>query len=43
MSLRTPLGNSSIVDQKPTLYDKSRFGTNEFYGKLAERLDNSKQ
>ena len=40
MSLTTPLGNSSIVDQKPTLYDKSQFGTNEFYGKFAKKLDN---
>jgi len=40
MSAKYPLGNSSIVDEKPTLYDKSRFGTNEFYGKFAKNLDN---
>jgi hypothetical protein len=38
-----PLGNASIVNQKPTKYDKRKFGTNEFWGKLARDIDNRKK
>jgi hypothetical protein len=39
---RYPIGSSSIVNQKPTLYDKSHYETNEFWGKMKEKVDKNK-